>query len=120
MFRALTQWFRPAPHTAPLPAEEVERAYPRLRWQVFEAAFMAYAMFYLVRNNFSPVQKEIGEALHYTKAMTGNIIAGTSLAYGIGKFVMGYFADRCDARKYVVAGMVLWVIQGDGGAWRRL
>lgn len=107
MFRALTQWFRPAPHTAPLPAEEVERAYPRLRWQVFEAAFMAYAMFYLVRNNFSPVQKEIGEALHYTKAMTGNIIAGTSLAYGIGKFVMGYFADRCDARKYVVAGMVL-------------
>lgn len=68
---------------------------------------MAYAMFYLVRNNFAPVSKEIGAALHYDKLMIGDIIVGTSFAYGIGKFVMGYFADRSDARKYVAAGMLL-------------
>ena len=68
---------------------------------------MAYAMFYVVRNNFAPVSKEIGAALHYDKAMIGDILAGTAIAYGIGKFVMGYFADRSDARKYVAVGMLL-------------
>lgn len=100
------QWFKPAPAAPRRPPAEVARLYPRFRWQVFEAAFMAYAMFYVVRNNFAPVSKEIGAALHYDKAMIGDILAGTAIAYGIGKFVMGYFADRSDARKYVAAGML--------------
>ena len=40
------------------PPEEVARLYPAWRWRIFEAAFMAYAMFYIVRNNLSPVSKE--------------------------------------------------------------
>jgi OPA family glycerol-3-phosphate transporter-like MFS transporter len=39
--------------------------------------------------------------------MIGNILAGTAIAYGLGKLVMGYFADRSDARKYVATGMLL-------------
>jgi OPA family glycerol-3-phosphate transporter-like MFS transporter len=39
--------------------------------------------------------------------MIGDILAGTAMAYGIGKFVMGYFADRSDARKYVATAMLL-------------
>src|SRR5438270_14040652 len=100
-------WFRPAPPIPRLPAAEIESLYPRYRWQVFEAAFIAYATFYLVRNNFAPVSKEMGAALHYDKDMIGNILAGTAIAYGLGKFIMGYFADRSDARKYVAAGMLL-------------
>ncbi len=107
MFRRLTHWFRPAPHITPMPPEQAAVAYPKYRWRIFEAAFMAYAMFYVVRNNFSPVSKEVGAALHYSKAMIGDILMGTAMAYGIGKFVMGYFADRSDARKYMVAGMLL-------------
>ena len=103
----ITNWFKPAPHRPRLPEQEVNRLYPRYRWQVFEAAFLAYAGFYLVRNNFAPVAKEIGAALQYDKSMIGDILAGTAIAYGIGKFVMGYFADRSDARKYVAGGMLL-------------
>lgn len=101
------RWFRPAPHTPRLSPAEVARLYPAYRWRVFEAAFMAYAMFYIVRNNFAPVAKEIGEALSYDKSMIGDILAGTAIAYGLGKFVMGYFADRSDARKYIAFGMLL-------------
>jgi hypothetical protein len=68
---------------------------------------MAYAMFYIVRNNFAPVAKEIGDALSYDKSMIGDMLAGTAIAYGLGKFVMGYFADRSDARKYIAFGMLL-------------
>src|SRR3989442_15911209 len=100
-------WLRPAPPAPALPPAEVERLYPLFRWQVFEAAFIAYATFYVVRNNFAPVSKEIGAALHYDKAMIGNILAGTALAYGVGKLVMGFFADRSDAKKYVATAMLL-------------
>ncbi len=107
MISSCLQWFRPARPQPRLSEAEIQRLYPPNRWRVFEAAFAAYAMFYVVRNNFAPVSKEIGAALHYDKAMIGDILAGTAIAYGIGKFVMGYFADRSDARKYVAFGMLL-------------
>jgi OPA family glycerol-3-phosphate transporter-like MFS transporter len=107
VFSGLWRWFAPAPATPCRPAAEVARLYPRYRWQVFEAAFVGYAAFYLVRNNFAPVAKEIGAALQYDKLMIGDLLAGTALAYGLGKFVMGCLADRCDARKYIAVGMLL-------------
>ena len=55
----LFHWFRPAAHRPRLPQAEIDRRYPRLRWQIFESAFIAYAAFYIVRNNFAPVSKEI-------------------------------------------------------------
>lgn len=103
----LFAWFKPAPPIPRLPQPEVDRLYPRYRWRIFESAFLAYAMFYIVRNNFAPVSKEMGAALHYDKSMIGTILLATSAAYGIGKLVMGYFADRSDARKYVATGMLL-------------
>jgi OPA family glycerol-3-phosphate transporter-like MFS transporter len=107
---ALLSWFRPAPPKPRLPADQVARLYPKFRWQIFEAAFIAYAAFYLVRNNLAPVSKEVGAALHYDKVMIGNILSGTAIAYGVGKFIMGYLADRSDARKYVAVGMLLTAI----------
>jgi OPA family glycerol-3-phosphate transporter-like MFS transporter len=104
---SLLHWFRPAPHQPLRSEEEIKRLYPVYRWRIFEAAFLAYAAFYLVRNNFAPVSKEFGAAMHYDKDMIGNILAGTAIAYGIGKFIMGYLADRSDARKYVALGMLL-------------
>src|SRR2546423_14460036 len=107
MVSSILHWFRPAPPQPRRPQPEIDSLYAKYRWRVFEAAFIAYATFYLVRNNFAPVSKEIGAALHYDKGMIGDILAGTAIAYGIGKFVMGYFADRSDARKYVAVGMLL-------------
>src|ERR1043166_77615 len=106
-FARIVQWFRPAPHVARRSADEVKTLYPAYRWRVFEAAFIAYATFYIVRNNFAPVSKELGAALHYDKLMLGNILAATAVAYGIGKLIMGFFADRSDARKYVATAMLL-------------
>lgn len=103
----LLHWFKPAPPIPQRSQPDIARLYPLYRWRVFESAFVAYATFYVVRNNFAPVSKEIGAALQYDKAMIGDILAGTAIAYGLGKFVMGYFADRSDARKYVAVGMLL-------------
>jgi len=99
-------WFAPAPPAPRKTEAEVRALYPRYRGRVFEAAFLAYATFYVVRNNFAPVAKEIGAALDYDKAMIGDILAGTALAYGVGKLVMGFLADRSDARKYMAVAML--------------
>jgi len=107
MIRSVLHWFSPAPHLPRLPQAEIDRRYPADRRRVFEAAFLAYAMFYIVRNNFAPVAKEIGEALCYDKSMIGDILAGTAIAYGLGKFIMGTLADRSDARKFIAFGLLL-------------
>ena len=104
---SIIQWFKPPPARPRLSPVEVERLYPLYRWQVFESAFIAYGTFYIVRNNFAPVSREIGAALHYDKVMIGDILAATSIAYGIGKLVLGYLADRSDSRKYLAVGMLL-------------
>ena len=56
-----------------LPDAEVARRYPGFRWQILEATFIGYATYYLVRNNLSVVAKDLTDALHYDKAMLGNL-----------------------------------------------
>lgn len=46
-------FFRPAAHQAPLPEEDVDSTYRRLRWQIFAGIFIGYAGYYLLRKNFS-------------------------------------------------------------------
>ena len=45
--------FRPAPHKARLPKEQIDPVYRRLRWQIFMGIFFGYAAYYLVRKNFA-------------------------------------------------------------------
>lgn len=103
----LFKMFRPAPDAPRLPDAEVQRVYPRMRWQILEATFFGYAMFYLTRNNLSPIAKELGEALQYDKTMTGQILAMTAASYGIGKFFMGALSDRSNPRVFMAVGMLL-------------
>lgn len=105
--KGLLSWFRPAPHIPRLPKDEVDRVYPRFRWQIFESAYVGYASFYLVRNNLGPVSKEMGDALQYTKSDIGDILAFSAIAYGVGKFLMGYLSDRSNPRKFIAVGLLM-------------
>jgi OPA family glycerol-3-phosphate transporter-like MFS transporter len=107
MINKLLQWFKPAPPIARLPPAEVDRLYPRYRWRIFESAYIGYATFYIVRNNLGVVSKEMGAALGYDKSTIGNIVAVSAMAYGIGKFLMGYLSDRSNPRKFIAVGLLL-------------
>ncbi len=97
-----------APHIKQLPDWEIKRRYPKYRWRVMEATFLGYATYYLLRsNNLSVVAKDMQEALHYTKADIGLLMAITAATYGIGKFFMGAWSDRSDARKFMSLGLLL-------------
>lgn len=107
IFDRIVNWFRPAPAILRKSPEEIAAAYPIFRWRIFEATFIAYAAYYLVRNNLSPVQVDLGRALGYDKTMLGSILASSAGAYGIGKLVLGQFADRSNAKRFLLLGLVL-------------
>ena len=99
--------FRPAAPIERLPADQVEKRYPKFRWQILEATFIGYATFYFVRNNLPVVSKEMGQALGYSKGQIGDLLAVTAIAYGIGKFVLGTFSDRSNPRYFMPFGLLL-------------
>jgi len=106
-FGRIVNWFRPAPAIPRKSPEEIAAAYPIFRWRIFEATFIAYAAYYLVRNNLSPVQIDLGQAMGYDKTMLGTILASSAGAYGIGKLALGQFADRSNAKKFLLTGLIL-------------
>ncbi|HBO44344.1 MAG TPA: MFS transporter, partial [Planctomycetaceae bacterium] len=107
MLERFFRFFAPAPHIDRLPEEEIQRLYPRYRARILMATYLGYAMFYIVRNNYSPVSMDIGLALGYDKTMLGNLSVVTGLTYGIGKFLMGSLSDRSDPRKFMACGLFL-------------
>src|SRR5215831_13997127 len=98
--------FRPAPHIARLPDEQVRRLYPGFRWRILESTFIGYATFYFVRNNLPVVSKEMASALGYSKSQIGDMLALTAISYGVGKFLMGAWSDRSNPRYFMPAGLI--------------
>lgn len=110
MLQKFLNWFQPAKPIPRKSPEAIETDYPKYRFRILESTFLGYTTFYLVRNNFSPVSKEIGEALQYTRQDLGDMLAVTAITYGIGKFLMGALSDRSDPRKFMAVGLLLTAI----------
>ena len=102
----IPRFLRPAPHIARVQAEQAQKVYPKLRWQVLESTFIGYAAFYLVRNNLPVVSKEMGQALAYNKDQIGNMLAVMVAVYGLGRFVMGSLSDRSNPRYFMSLGLL--------------
>ena len=99
---------RPAPFAAPLPAEQVDPAYRRLRRQVFVGIFVGYAAYYLVRNTLALAIPDIlKEHPQYSKAALGTALTGLSIAYGLSKFLMGSVSDRSNPKYFLPLGLLL-------------
>jgi len=101
-------WLKPAPFAAPLPLEEVDPTYRRLRRRVFAGIFIGYAGYYLVRNNLALAMPDIlREHPQYSKAALGSALTGLSIAYGVSKFLMGSVSDRSNPRYFMPLGLLL-------------
>ena len=96
----------PPPHKEPLPEEQIDGAYKRLRLQVFSGIFIGYVAYYLVRKNFSLAMPYL-LTLGFDKSELGFAFAFNATAYGLSKFIMGGISDRSDARKFLALGLVL-------------
>ncbi len=99
---------KPAAFAAPLPAEDVDPTYRRLRRRVFVGIFVGYAGYYLVRGNLALAIPDIlREHPEYSKAQLGTALTGLSIAYGLSKFLMGSVSDRSNPKYFLPLGLLL-------------
>jgi len=101
----------PATQTAPLPTESDETAKRFRYWQTrtLIATMFGYAAYYLVRKNLSFAMPSMQADLGITKADLGLFLTLHGLLYGVSRFVNGMWADRANARNFMVAGLLLSV-----------
>lgn len=100
-------FLKPAAAKPPLPKEQIDPTYRKLRMQVFLGTFIGYAGYYLVRKNFSFAAPILKREYGFDEFEIGIIASATALAYGISKFVMGNVSDRSNARNFLTLGLVL-------------
>lgn len=81
--------------------------YEQWRWQIFGITWLAYASFYFTRKSFAVAKAGIEEdpSFMLTKEMMANIDASYLIAYAIGQFMWGMFADRFGSRVMVLSGL---------------
>lgn len=73
----------------------------------FVVVFTVYFCMYLIRNNFSPAQPLLVKNNGITTTQLGWIGYGFSLAYGIGKTLLGYLVDGKNTKKVMSFLLVL-------------
>ncbi|PTX91553.1 MFS transporter [Opitutus sp. ER46] len=99
----------PAPAT-PESNPEVARRFRYWQTRTLVSLMFGYAAFYFVRKNLSFAMPAMQEDLHITKADLGLFLTLHGLLYGVSRFVNGMWADRANARYFMVAGLMLSVV----------
>lgn len=103
-------FMKPAPHIPRLPAEEIDKKYPKSRLQVFCSVYFGYAAYYLTRSNFPLAAPHLIKHFGFSTADVGNVRAALGLAYGLSKFVMATWSDRSNPRYFMSIGLLLSAI----------
>ncbi|MBI5689869.1 MAG: MFS transporter [Verrucomicrobia bacterium] len=97
------------PPAAPDPAG-VEKLFRYWQVRTLIATMFGYAAFYFVRKNLSFAMPAMQTDLGITKADLGIFLTLHGLLYGVSRFVNGMWADRANARYFMVAGLLLSVV----------
>lgn len=79
------------------------------QYRTLVATMFGYAAFYFVRKNLSVAMPGMQADLGITKAQLGTFLTLHGLLYGVSRFVNGMWADRANARYFMVAGLMLSV-----------
>ena len=79
------------------------------QYRTLIATMFGYAAFYFVRKNLSFAMPAMQADLGITKADLGLFLTLHGLLYGVSRFVNGMWADRANARYFMVAGLMLSV-----------
>jgi OPA family glycerol-3-phosphate transporter-like MFS transporter/OPA family sugar phosphate sensor protein UhpC-like MFS transporter len=103
----------PITTTNPEPAANTSESTAKLfrywQYRTLIAAMFGYAAFYFLRKNLSFAMPAMEKDLGVTKVSLGIFLTLHGLLYGVSRFVNGMWADRANARYFMVAGMLLSV-----------
>ncbi|MGL4874424.1 MAG: MFS transporter [Clostridium sp.] len=100
-------FLEPAPISKKMvPDSKIKTTYTKRRFSVFISIYVAYAAYYIVRDNFTISSPYLMQHYHFDKATIGLILSCLAISYGISKFIMGSLADKCNPRYYIATGLI--------------
>ena len=80
------------------------------QWRTIIVTMLGYAMFYLVRKNFSFSMPGLGAEFGITKTQLGIFLTLHGVIYGFSRFLVGMIADRNSARVVMSVGLMLCAV----------
>jgi OPA family glycerol-3-phosphate transporter-like MFS transporter/OPA family sugar phosphate sensor protein UhpC-like MFS transporter len=95
---------------ATVASAEVASRFRSWQYRTLIATMFGYAAYYFVRKNLSVAMPGMQAELGITKADLGTFLTAHGLLYGVSRFVNGMWADRANARYFMVAGLLLSVV----------
>ncbi len=98
--------------SSPAPLKEMDersagRYYKRLRLETFFAVTLGYSLYYVCRTSLNVLKKPILDSGILDATQLGLIGSCLLFAYAVGKFVNGFLADHCNAKRFMATGLVI-------------
>ncbi len=87
--------------------DKIAALFNNRRWKVFTSITLGYALFYVLRLNFSVIKKPLMSAGILNAQQLGVMGSVFFATYGIGKFVNSFLADRMNNKKFFALGLFL-------------
>ncbi len=88
-------------------ADEVKKAYQKMRMSVFLSATIGYSLFYVCRLSMSVMKKPLVDAGILNESELGMVGSALFFTYAIGKLTNGFLADRSNIRRFMSTGLLL-------------
>ena len=87
--------------------EQTKKSLGYWQWRTIIVTMLGYAMFYLVRKNFSLSMPGLQADFGISKVQLGLFLTLNGVIYGLSRFVNGILTDRGSARKIMSLGLLL-------------
>ena len=101
-------WLKPAPVAKKqIAIEKQHNVLYKYRLRILISTILAYALYYIVKSDFTLSSPYLTKIDHLTKAEIGLVLSALAVSYGIGKFFMGIIADRLNPRYFVALGLII-------------
>src|SRR5574344_1338920 len=102
---ALWNFFKSGASATPLTDDkEIKSKFNLFRWQVFGSITIGYALFYVLRLNFSVIKKPLMSMGILNAQQLGLMGSVFFITYGIGKFTNSFLADRVNNKRFFAFG----------------
>jgi sugar phosphate permease len=108
MLSKFINWMKPLPDAKVQLKDEkqIAKLYRYWRIKMFFGMYIGYVVYYFTRKNFSYAAPSLISDLGITKMEFGIFGSVMYVSYGIGKFLSGVFADRCNIRTFMALGLI--------------
>lgn len=86
------------------------KSYNYWQWKMIAVTMIGYALYYIVRKNFSLAMPGLTADFGITKVQLGLFLTLNGVVYGLSRFVNGIITDRNSARKIMSLGLLLCAV----------